>query len=96
MHGELAGCGALRALGASSCEIKRLFVRNEFRGKHLGRLMMEKLLQAAKEAGYDDAYFDTLARLEGAVGLYEAMGCERIAPYYDNPLENVIYYRVAL
>lgn len=94
--GKPAGCIALRKLNEHDCEIKRLFVRPEFRGHHYGRILMEKILAEAESAGYRYAYFDTLKTLESAVRMYDSMGAQRIPPYYNNPLEGVVYYRLAL
>lgn len=96
VRGELAGCGAIRKLDQGKCELKRLFVREKFRGNRLGLMMMNHLIEEARLIGYQKMYFDTLDRLEAAVRLYDGMGCKRIAPYYDNPLENVIYYLLEL
>ncbi len=95
-QGELAGCGAIRKIDAEKCELKRLYVRPEFRNKKLGLALMTHLKEQARNSSYRQMYFDTLERLEAAVGLYDRMGCERTLPYYDNPLENVIYYLVKL
>src|SRR5437762_8633700 len=40
-NGELAGCVALRMIGRRTCEMKRLFVREKFRGKGVGRLVLD-------------------------------------------------------
>lgn len=95
-HEKLAGCIALKRFDETSCEFKRLYVRPEYRGKHYGRLLMERVIQDAKAIGYEKGYLDTLSTLESAVGLYEKLGFEKIAPYYDNPLENVEYFRIML
>ncbi len=91
-----AGCIAFHALGERDCEIKRLFVRPNFRGRGLARLLMERALQDAREQGYAYAYLDTLATLKSAVAMYGRMDFEEIGPYYENPLPQVKYYRKKL
>jgi ribosomal protein S18 acetylase RimI-like enzyme len=93
---QLAGCVALRKIDDKSCEFKRLFVRPEFRGKKLGCILMEKIIADAKGLGYKIGYLDTLCTLKSAIAVYEKLGFEKIPPYYNNPLENVAYYRINL
>lgn len=93
---QLAGCVALRKIDDKSCEFKRLFVRPEFRGKKLGCILMEKVIEDARLMGYKVGYLDTLSTLKSAIVIYEKLGFEKIPPYYDNPLENVAYYRIDL
>ncbi len=90
------GCIALRRMDEYKCEIKRLYVLPQARGHHLGRLLMERILEDSKEMGYQQAYLDTLERLEAACHLYDALGAKRIPAYYHNPLPHVVYYRFDL
>ena len=93
---QLAGCVAMRKIDEKSCEFKRLFVRSEYRGKLLGRMLMEKVIEDAKRAGYETGYLDTLSTLKSAVAIYKRLGFEEIPAYYDNPLKNVEYYKIDL
>lgn len=89
---RLAGCVGIKPLEAGVCEMKRLYVRPEYRGHRIGRGLGEAVLQAGESRGYDRMRLDTLARLESAVALYRALGFAEIPAYYDNPLpERVIY-----
>jgi putative acetyltransferase len=84
--GKVAGCVALRKLEAGVCEMKRLFVRDEFRGRKIGGGLIEKLIAEAKEIGYEKMRLDTFPPKMGkAVSLYESYGFREIAPYYHNP-----------
>jgi len=93
---ELAGCVALHRLSEDSCEIKRLFVRPKYRGLKLGKKLMQKIINDAKELKYQEAYLDTLSSLESAVEMYRKLGFLEIPAYYDNPLENVLYFKLDL
>ena len=100
MHGELAGCCALRPLDAAdypnAAEMKRLFVRPAFRGGGLGRQLAEATLDAARRGGYSCVLLDTLSDMEAARTLYEDLGFEDIPPYYHNPIPGAHYLKVDL
>ena len=100
VDGQLAGCGAMRALPeadyADACEMKRLYVRRAFRGFGLGRLLAQALLDRAAQAGYSNMLLDTLDDMEAARSLYEALGFEEIPPYYFNPIPGAHYLRCDL
>lgn len=97
---QLAGCCALRPLDsvdyANACEMKRLYVRPEFRGLGLGRSLAEAILDAARQAGYDYVLLDTLSDMETARALYTDLGFEEIPPYYHNPIAGSHYLKVRL
>ena len=96
-HDELAGCVALRQLSERTCEMKRLFVRDTFRGKGIGRLLIEMIIRNAKEIGYERMLLDTLPpRMNDAIALYRSIGFKEIAPYYDNPVEGAIFMELSL
>src|SRR5258706_14265660 len=91
----LGGIG-LRALRGSDCEMKRLYVRPEGRGRGLGRMLAEGVIGEAREAGYDRIVLDTLPGMKEAQALYRSLGFREIAPYYPNPIEGVAYMGVSL
>ncbi len=93
MDGEKpAGCVALRKSGGNGCEMKRLFVRSEYRGKGLGRKLVGKIIAEAAYRGYNEMQLDTLQKLQSAMRLYESMGFIHTKPYYNNPLPGVTYW----
>ena len=100
VDGQLAGCGAFRALPdvdyANACEMKRLYVRRAFRRFGLGRLLAQALIDAATQAAYSAMLLDTLDDMEAARGLYAALGFEEVPPYYFNPLPGAHYLKVDL
>ena len=75
----------------SRCEIKRLYVRPEARGMHLGEKLMTAIIGKAAEAGYKELVLDTIEPLKAAVSLYRKLGFEECEPYYNNPMDDVIY-----
>ncbi len=87
-----AGCIALREIADGISEMKRLYVRPEFRGKGYGLLMCNRLIEEAKLIGYKKMRLDTIGeRMKKALGLYKALGFIEIESYYDNPQAGVVY-----
>lgn len=95
--GELAGCIAMRKLDDGICEMKRLFVRDGFRGRQIGVTLIERLIADAREIGYSKMRLDTFPPKMGkAVSLYESHGFVPISAYYDNPNDGVLFMELVL
>lgn len=94
--GKPAGCIGLRKLDDKNCEMKRLFVRPEFREHHIGRLLVERILADAKEIGYDHIMLDTLPVLDSAIRMYKAYGFYEIPSYNNSPMEGLVYLKYDL
>lgn len=94
---QLAGCVALRRVDQSICEMKRLFLREEFRGRGLGRQLIEAIMREAKQIGYERLRLDTLPpKMNDAIALYRSYGFKEIMPYYDNPVTGAIFMELDL
>ena len=94
---EIAGCIALTKMKETgACEMKRLYVKPAFRKNKIGRILIEELLNSAKERNYDKMRLDTFEKLQAAVHLYQQYGFKNISAYYDNPLPGVLYMEKAL
>ena len=82
LAGERAvGCGGFKRLDGETCEIKRMYLRPEGRGRGLGRQMLEALLDAARQGGYREARLDTDGLMPAAVQLYITAGFEPCTPH---------------
>ena len=92
-----AGCIALRKIDAEICEMKRLFVPEQFRGLGLGKMLIEKLLEEAGAIGYRKIRLDTLPdKMPSAVKLYRSYGFREIPPYYDSPHRRTLFMELNL
>ena len=78
------------------CEMKRLYVKSEARGLRLGDRLVREILAHARASGYREIVLDTLAYMKPAIHLYHKYGFEECAPYYHNPMADVIYMRKQL
>lgn len=95
--GAALGCVAMRPLDmAGTCEMKRLFVRTEARGRDLGRHLATAIIERARDAGHNRMVLDTLHFMQAAQRLYATLGFREIAPYYDNPLKDVRFLALDL
>ena len=89
---RVAGCIAMTAMKEKGvCELKRLYVRPQFRKNKIGKELVEKIIEVAKKKNYSSMRLDTLSKLQPAISIYEKFGFKNISAYYDNPLDGVVY-----
>jgi putative acetyltransferase len=88
-NGIPAGCGGIKLFGTEFGELKRMYVRPQFRGRGFGKLMLNHLTDYARSQGVKVLRLETGIHQTAAIGLYEQMGFERIPPfppYREDPL----------
>ncbi len=85
------GVVALRRIDKEICEMKRLYVKDEARGRGIGKYLSLALIERARELGYKKMRLDTLLRMKSAVSLYRSLGFCEIPPYRYNPLPDALF-----
>jgi len=92
----IIGGVAVRSIDKNICEMKRLFVYDNYRGLNIGVLLCNEIIRISKELGYKEMRLDTVSKLKNAIKLYENLGFSEIPAYYDNPEESVKYMGLKL
>jgi carbonic anhydrase len=95
-EGRTLGCAALRQAGEGVCEMKRLYVGSQARGRGIGRALALEVIAEAIRLGYTTMRLDTFDWLVEAIRLYESLGFKRIPAYYKNPFSGVVYWELDL
>ena len=93
---NIIGCVGIRKLEDTICEMKRLFVNDNYKGLGIGRKLVEKIIEEAKTKNYKKMRLDTLSTMEAALNMYYKYGFYKIKPYYNNPNNNAEYLEKTL
>jgi putative acetyltransferase len=96
--GHPAGCGGVLLVGQDYAEVKRMYVRPAFRGRRLGRMMLDHLIEHARQDGLTVIRLETGIHQREAIALYEARGFRKIPPfdpYHDDPVSLCYELRLA-
>ena len=96
VNGDTAGCVAMRRIDEHTGEMKRLYVRPEFRSFGLGRYLIDAVVLAARGAHYAALRLDTLPSMTAAQGLYRKLGFVEIPAYNAMHLPGTRFYELKL
>ena len=80
----------------NTCEMKRLYIKIEARGCHWGDILVYEIIKRAQNNGFKEMVLDTIAPLKPAISLYKKHGFKECEPYYNNPMDDVIYMKKEL
>jgi len=94
--GQPVGCVGLRKLNEGICEMKRLYVREQFRGLGIGKTLAEAVIEQARKIGYKYMRLDTAASMDVARALYVSFGFKQTSPYRYNPIEDAVFMELKL
>jgi GNAT superfamily N-acetyltransferase len=93
---EIVGCVGLRKYTPGICEMKRMYIREKFRGKGIGRKLAVKVIEEAKKIGYKEMRLDTVPWMKEAIALYTSLGFIEIEPYRFNPKPGSRYFSLKI
>jgi len=94
MDGESPAASiALHKIDEKTCELKRLYVKPEYRRQGIAEALLDRIIEEARESGYSCMVLDTMPGLKEAIRLYEKKGFYRIGKYNNNPFDKMLFYR---
>ena len=93
---EAVGCVAYWGHTKERCEMKRLYVKPEYRKSGIGLALGKEVIRRAKESGFTEMVLDTAKPLTAAIALYRKLGFEETEAYYFNPMDDVLYFKIEI
>ncbi|AFZ31757.1 GCN5-related N-acetyltransferase [Gloeocapsa sp. PCC 7428] len=88
---RIAGCAGLRKIGEDVGEIKRMYVRPEYRRKGIGKALVQAIISEAQQIGYSKLRLDCAPFAKAAQALYHSVGFQRIQPYPESEIPEEYY-----
>ena len=93
---KVIGVAGIRKFENKDCELKRMYVKEEYRGTGIGRKILEYAIELAKKLNYDKIKLDTHESMKPAIKLYMEYGFKEIQQYRYNPVESVRFFELNL
>jgi len=94
--GHFIACAGVRKIDTESAELKRMYIQPSHRGLGIGKQILQKAMQLAKDCGYIKMKLDTLNTMEPAMELYKSAGFVEIPAYYHNPHSTAVFFEKTL
>ncbi len=95
-QGSPIGCFGIRRIEQHICELKRMYLKESFRGMGIGDQMVRLAINTASDLGYSFIRLDTLPSMKSATHLYIKHGFYEIPPYRFNPVVGTKYLEMKL
>ena len=95
-NNQIAGCIGMKKITSDECEMKRLYVRPQYRGLYLGNILVHRIIEDALISGYKYMLLDTLPFLQSAIHMYKKFGFYEIPCYNNSPMASSIYMKLEL
>lgn len=95
-EGRPAGCIGIKRYDNDTCEMKRMYVKPEFRQLGIGVELCRVAIDTAKDYGYASMLLDTNKEMPAAISIYDKLGFTEIPAYCENENPNPVYYRYEL
>ena len=92
----VVGCVALQPLPSGGGEVKRMFVDAEWRGRGVGRALLETLIASARDRGHREIRLGTLPEMIEAQALYRSVGFVPIEPYRAAEIGHPLFFALEL
>jgi ribosomal protein S18 acetylase RimI-like enzyme len=96
INNKIVGVAGIRQFEKSSCELKRMYVKPEYRKLGIGRLLLKYSIEISRKLNYTSIKLDTIASMKTAIKLYLDYGFKEIPPYRYNPNESARYFELTL
>ena len=93
---EYFACVGLRRFDSDTAELKRMFVQPAYQQKGIGKLLMVRSIELAKQCGYSMIRLDTLSYMTTAITLYKKYGFSETTPYYHNPNPTAVFFELLI
>lgn len=94
--GNPTGCVGLMDLGEGVCEMRRLFVRAEYRGLGVGKALANAVIEQGRNLGYASMWLNTNRRMPEAEKLYRSLGFKDIEPYEHFEVDGMVFMELKL
>lgn len=95
-RGKPAGCVGLLNLGDNICEMRRIFVRPEYRGLGTGKALAQAAIEQGRKRSYSSIRLNTNRRMPEAEKLYRSLGFTDIAPYEEFETDGMVFLELKL
>jgi ribosomal protein S18 acetylase RimI-like enzyme len=93
---EFIGCVGIRKIDNNTAELKRMFIKPAYQKQGIGKNLLEKAVELAKDLNYKFIRLDTLNYMTAAINLYKNYGFYEIPAYYNNPNDTAIYFELKI